>query len=377
MIHLLFIETSICVIYLVYALCTFFIYRGLKKESTIKKIQQYLPIVSIIVAAKDEEKNLPDCMASLEKLDYPKEKLDIILVNDRSTDKTGYLMQSHSLHAQYIEITQSSQKWTGKSNALIQGIHQSKGEFLFFTDADCIVPSTWIKSTLKKFDQGYDMVGGNLILDHSKWINSTFAKIQTLDWLFFTLMGSALTHRGLPVSIWGNNFAIRKSTYLNSGGLEKAGAHILEDFALLTQVARNRKNKIILSIDKTMAVKTQPAQNWIEFFHQRKRWAIGSRSHHRIIHSMALLTGLFYISIPVSMILNSFLISLTGILVLFCSDLLFLLYGCRKLDKLNLLKYYPLYKGFSLFYMLVFIPIFLFGKSAQWKDSQYKAKTNN
>ena len=65
-----------------------------KKFPKIERSDANLPSVSVIVAARNEEENILKCMKSLDKLEYPEDKLQIILVDDRSTDKTENIIEN-------------------------------------------------------------------------------------------------------------------------------------------------------------------------------------------------------------------------------------------------------------------------------------------
>lgn len=102
-----------------------------------------LPAVSLLVAAKDEASNIESCLRSLIALDYP--RLEIIAVNDRSTDATPQLMDRLSAAAdrlRVIHVTSLRDGWFGKNNAMREGLEHATSDWLCFTDADCIQVST-------------------------------------------------------------------------------------------------------------------------------------------------------------------------------------------------------------------------------------------
>ena len=107
------------------------------------------PFISIIVAAQNEGENIKNCLDSLLNLDYPYKKIEIIIVNDRSKDDTGMILDGYNKKCNYLNIieikNENDRKIDKKINALRTGINNSKGEILITTDADCIVPSHWIK----------------------------------------------------------------------------------------------------------------------------------------------------------------------------------------------------------------------------------------
>ncbi|MGW8195212.1 MAG: glycosyltransferase [Desulforhopalus sp.] len=107
------------------------------------------PTVSIIVPACNEEETIEKGLLSLLAQDY--EKLEIIVVNDRSTDKTANVLEA--LREQYPQlriehIRQLPEGWLGKSNALATGAAMAKGEYLVFTDADVLMEKTVISKSV-------------------------------------------------------------------------------------------------------------------------------------------------------------------------------------------------------------------------------------
>lgn len=97
------------------------------------------PTVSFLVAAKDEEANIEACLRSMAEQDYP--QLELIAVNDRSTDQTGQIMQriaAETGRLTALNVTAIRDGWFGKNNAMREGVERARGEWLCFTDADCV-----------------------------------------------------------------------------------------------------------------------------------------------------------------------------------------------------------------------------------------------
>jgi glycosyltransferase involved in cell wall biosynthesis len=95
------------------------------------------PRVSVLVPARNEEDTLFVAVQSLLQVDYP--DLEIILINDRSTDRTGEVAERLAQldpRIRRIDIEQLPEGWLGKVHALQQGVRASRGEWLLFTDAD-------------------------------------------------------------------------------------------------------------------------------------------------------------------------------------------------------------------------------------------------
>jgi glycosyltransferase involved in cell wall biosynthesis len=95
--------------------------------------------VSFLVAAKEEESNIAACLASMVSQDYP--RLEVIAVNDRSADRTGAIMDelaARHANLRAVHVRELPQGWLGKNNAMRTGLAHASGEWLCFTDADCV-----------------------------------------------------------------------------------------------------------------------------------------------------------------------------------------------------------------------------------------------
>jgi glycosyltransferase involved in cell wall biosynthesis len=107
------------------------------------------PSISIVVAARNEEESIEKATRSLLQQEYP--KYELIVVNDRSTDRTGKILgnlqQSHS-DLKSIAIQELPNGWLGKCNALHQGAKAATGDWLLFTDADVSMRSDTLKVTI-------------------------------------------------------------------------------------------------------------------------------------------------------------------------------------------------------------------------------------
>ncbi|MEL6824229.1 MAG: glycosyltransferase family A protein, partial [Calditrichota bacterium] len=95
------------------------------------------PTVSVLIPARNEEMNIGNCLTSLSAQTYP--SLEIIVLDDQSSDKTTTIVQQHSLKDNRIRLirgTPLKDGWTGKNWACHQLSKQASGNYLIFTDAD-------------------------------------------------------------------------------------------------------------------------------------------------------------------------------------------------------------------------------------------------
>lgn len=238
-----------------------------------------LPSGSVIICARDEEEDLPACLDSLEKQVIPPEvqdRLEVILVDDTSQDRTGELMEEFArtsrltvrvLHMSPPQPGEPSAKW----RALKEGINLAQNEGLLLTDADAKLPPDWVEKHLQELGSNQIVAGFALIEGASLW-----GRIQCLDWLFLLGVSSGLNRLGIPQAALGKNLSLRRSDYQAVGGLEKIGFSLTEDLSLVQAIVRhNGKFSFPLSAD--IMVTTPGVSSWGEFLHQRKRWASGIR----------------------------------------------------------------------------------------------------
>ena len=119
-----------------------------------------LPAVSIVIPVRNEERNLEQALQSVLALDYP--DLEIIVVNDRSTDDTGAILEKmaeRDARLAVVTLDDLPAGWIGKPRALHVGAQQARGEFILFTDADVVFhPSVLRKAMAYVQANGFDHV---------------------------------------------------------------------------------------------------------------------------------------------------------------------------------------------------------------------------
>ena len=151
-----------CLIFLVSLYTLLQIIRGSLKMKDLGEVSSgvhnHFPLVSIIVPACNEETTLEPALRSLLKQDYP--NLEIIVVDDRSTDGTFELLRKMGQEFPEIhlaQITELPTGWLGKNHALYWGAKQARGEILLFTDADVVMePSTLCRAVAWFVDEQLD-----------------------------------------------------------------------------------------------------------------------------------------------------------------------------------------------------------------------------
>ncbi len=127
---------------------------------------------SIIIPTHNRGEKLVETIESIEKNDFPKKDFEIIIVNDASPDNTNKIVAKFKKrYSNIIYIKNKENK--GPAGARNRGIKKAKGELIFFTDDDCLVPANWIKDYWKFFRANPEVYGAGGILQakQKNWIS--------------------------------------------------------------------------------------------------------------------------------------------------------------------------------------------------------------
>lgn len=249
----------------VFLLITFFEKKEIKSIKN-KKGSQTLFSVCIIVPVWNEEKTLRGTLESLLALDYPKEKLEILVIDDGSTDSTLSIANEFS-HESQIKIF--SKQNGGKHTAVNFGIEQTKAELVGCLDADSFVDSQALKEIVGVF-QNTDMMAVTpcMIVKTPKTIIQKAQKIEyTVGALLKRIFGdlSAIQVTPGPFSIF------RKKVFEDLGLYKKA--YNTEDFEIALRMHKHGYK--IGNAPKAFVYTTTPATPH-KLFRQRLRWVQGN-----------------------------------------------------------------------------------------------------
>ncbi len=235
-----------------------------------------LPFVSILIAARNEEHNIINCLKTIAQLNYPINKLQVLIGNDQSNDNTQQLIESFIKNKPQFSLTNISEtlgKARGKANVLAQLAHKATGEIFLITDADISVNKNWAREIVYYFnDHQMAIVSGITIVEDK----GTMGRMQEIDWMYFMGLLKGFANLGLNCTAVGNNMAIHKNAYWDVGGYENMDFSVTEDYKLYKEVRkRGWQTKNILN--KNVINKSAAIKNFYQLMHQRKRWLIGAR----------------------------------------------------------------------------------------------------
>ena len=349
-----------------YVLMMLFLSIGLNRADRAKTVENYEPRVSVIVAARNEEEHIGRCIESLFSIEYPRDKLEIIIVNDSSTDRTADILEEYrrSKSFRVLRTKPGEGNLRGKANALAQGIEASSGEILMFTDADCTVNPDWIRQTIQFFSQEVGVVGGFTLLR----ANRTFEGVQALDWVFLFSLSSATAGWNIPLTAIGNNLSLRRSAYDKTGGYREIPFSVTEDYSLVRAIRNKTGLEVRFPANAQSVVTSSACRDWKQLFHQKQRWGVGGLDmvYYGIlimavgwIFRLLLLLGAFGASLPVLG-----LSIITAILV----DGKFIGKALWHFKALRYLKYLFAFEIYFTFYVLAIPIIAIVSRKVMWKE---------
>lgn len=336
-----------------------------------RKLQQKddYPSFTVIVAARNEENNILKCLNSLNKLNYPENKLEIIVVDDYSTDATNKLVSEFIKDKNNFKLIKPSKKLaklSGKANAIANAIEVAKGEIIATTDADCEVQPDWINTLASYYVADVGIVCG-FTLQKSK---SIFTGIQNLDWVYLLTVAAGAMNLRVPLSCIGNNMSYRSKAYNLIGGYEKLKFSVTEDFALMHKIFDTTEYNLVYINDYNAVNYSEPCKNWKELIRQKHRWGRGgldSKFIGFLVMAWGFLSHLFFF---LQIILGS-IFSLKLTLIKIISDFIFITIPAIKLKTLKDLKYFFFFELYFILYVLLLPFLVLTNKKVIWKDRVY------
>lgn len=262
--------------------------------------------ISVIIAAKNEEKNLSSLVKFIKNQDYPSEFFEVIIVDDNSSDNTFTTGEELIRDLKNFSVYSiKEKKFPGKKGALQFGIEKSVNPFIIITDADCQPGENWIQAFAAKFESGFDFIFGVAPFIERKSLINKIACFENLRTTLLTLTAAKLK---LPYSAAARSFGFSKKAFQKLEGYANTVETLSGDDDLLLREAVKHNMKIEVVADNNSFVYSETATSFKDYSKQKTRHTSTS-VHYLLSHKLFLafwhLLNLFLLLSPVLLFISS------------------------------------------------------------------------
>lgn len=322
---------------------------------------------SIVVPFRNEAENLPFLLESIEKLKYPKELFEVILVDDESDD--SWKLEDGRWKIEVLVIPNQRKSNSPKKDAIETAIQIAKHNWIITTDADCEVPENWLAIFDAKIQEmNVKMCVGSVgYVFESEFLHD----FQNNDFLSLQGVTAGSFGIGKPFMCNGANFAYEKTFFKELNGFKGNNNLASGDDVFLLQKALQLAPENIAYLGNLNLVFTKSCASWNALLHQRVRWASKTAAYKnwypKFLGTVVFLTNLSGLLVLAAPFYQFELIQLTAYfwILKFGIDFMFLKFSSAyfKLPFKNFLSSFLCYP----FFTVLVVGIALFGKF-EWKE---------
>lgn len=339
------------------------------------------PFVSVVVAARNEQHNIAGLLQALTAQDYADSQFEIIIVDDESDDDTAERVRSFpDFRVRLLQTTERHRVVSPKKHAIQTGIRAAKGDIILLTDADCLPPPTWITGIVRLFSPHVGMVIGFSPAELPK-LQRISDYLLAMDSLALAAVAAGTSGWGYPATCNGRNLAYRRQVYDQVGGFSRIGHFVSGDDDLMLKLVQQTEWKIRYAFKPELAVPTQMVKSVTQFAHQRLRHA--SKGFHYEVKKVAALIFVYlynlcvFLSIPFALFAGlSWLVPVFALLLKAAFEWLPLFRFAQRMQRLHVLRIFPLAEMLHVPYVVLFGVLGLFVKF-KWKESQIPISGKN
>jgi biofilm PGA synthesis N-glycosyltransferase PgaC len=319
--------------------------------------------LSVIVACRNEERNLPSLLSGIASQNYNPDKFELIVVDDNSDDST-FEIASEFKGIENIKVLKNSA--SGKKRAIYEGVKACTGDIVITTDADCRMSRKWLKTISSSWSENRpELIIGPVMLDGGRGF---FQRFQELEFISLQCVTAGTAASGDPVMCNGANLAFSRDAYLKSS--EDLHPELVsgDDIFLLHSI-KKRAGRILWLESEDANITAKSALTQGAFIKQRARWISKSGSYDdrytKLLAIVTFVTIFFLVFLLVAGIFNSLflLIYLAGFFLKSIPDFMVLYNRAAYNRKKNLLWFFLPGQLIYPFYVLSVVTCWLFTKS--------------
>jgi cellulose synthase/poly-beta-1,6-N-acetylglucosamine synthase-like glycosyltransferase len=233
--------------------------------------------VSVVIPARNEERHVLSCLEAVSLQSYPEDLLEIIVVNDHSTDRTAELVENFT--SKNVRLVNLSEYLTDarpinsyKKKAIETAIELCTGDLIITTDADCVMNQHWVTTLVSYYENnGFKFMAAPVSFHRETCFFKVF---QSLDFLSMQGITGATAHLRCGTMCNGANLAYEKKAFQDVGAFQGIDCIASgDDMLLMYKMYKAYPDGIGFVKHPHAIVHTLPAENLIAFMHQRIRWA--------------------------------------------------------------------------------------------------------
>ena len=249
--------------------------RGWDRTPVFKIPENFIPKtrIAVIIPARNEEDAISACLQSLLAQDYPKDFLQILVVDDHSDDGTATIVENLGVPVIRMAAFPQPEGQAFKKYALQKGIEAATdAELIITTDADCTAGPQWLKTVAAFYEKEKPaaIVAPVRFTPSADWLDI----FQTLDFASMQGITAAVNTLGIGTMANGANLAFSRKSFEAVGGYEGT-THLAtgDDYLLIHKMQAAFPGKIKYLKAREAIVSTAPQPDMLSFFQQRIRWA--------------------------------------------------------------------------------------------------------
>jgi len=291
------------ILVLPYFLILLLIYRSLLKIKANSLNSEPVTFVSIVIACRNEQKNLQNLLNCLNTQDYPEDLFEIIIVDDNSTDKTYQIASASDGYGKRIVLHSEGY---GKKMAIRTGISAASGILIITTDADCRMGKNWIRSIAAFYEKNRpDMIICPVQIKESPGF---FGKFQELEFLGLQGITAGTALAGESTMCNGANLSFTRVAYMDNAGNLHDEIASGDDIFLLHSLKKKSHSKILWLESSDAIVTAAASPGLISYLNQRKRWISKGKSYSDkftiLLGNVTFVTILIHLVLLVATFLN-------------------------------------------------------------------------
>jgi glycosyltransferase involved in cell wall biosynthesis len=357
------------------ALILFYLYHWLRIESPVPgERAEVCPFVSIVIVGRNEAENIPSCLGSIFRNNYPEKSFELIYVDDHSSDQSLTILRNFPFQNLMLLSLENYRSDTApkhfKKRGIAYALSRASGELILHCDADILVGPDWISAHVDAYRQGKWFTTAPVCIVDGKGFLHQFQRFDLLSTMGVTGAG---IQAGWHFLANGANMSYsmeKRKAIRNVHGMQYASG---DDVFLAQTIGLQDPEKMSFLSQPEAVVLTKAEPGWASFFNQRFRWA-GKSMGYKDFKLLAVEILVFAFNLWLLMLLFMTFYQLTWLKTLIIAasvkiliDAVFIQTVARKLKiKPNWLYYFPSFCFYPFYYLVIGLSA-IFPLRSEWK----------